>query len=570
MTSAIAAEAAAPLPRHRAVHDRRGACGTIARVVRVLVGVLLAAAALAASAQPRVALVIGNAEYTHVGALRNPVNDATDMARTLQGLGFDVTLRTNLAQRDFNRALTAFGEKIKPGTVALFYFAGHGIQFRGQNFLIPVDAQIPQEQAVRTEGLDVDRVLDQFQNASIGLVILDACRNNPFERAIRSGGGGGLAKVEAPKGMLIAFSTAPGRVAEDGTNTRNSPYTGALVRALAQPERPVETVFKEVRREVGEATANRQLPWETSSLTGDFFFRTPTLATGSAPVPSVGQAPAAEPTAAAGGPGRDAELAVELAFFDSIKNSTQAADYEAYLTQYPQGRFAVLARARLRALGGSAAPVAAAAAGAGAVVATRPASPSPPSAASATSAATPATPVRRLVYRIDDVHWRQQRDVALEISTRDADRTEFNGGRRVEAPAGRTRGAVEPALRLGLLDAYQPPAGWVPATLTEGLRFRTARYEVEGRCELQLDGRVLAARPAVAPVTTPVVPIEYTGSIGCAVGGATASGGTFWPVRFVISYAPELGRIVRAEFDGAAAPAAQLRFRELLSLQSID
>ena len=598
-----------PTPRARAATPHRAS--RIAGLLASLLAAVLIAVAAPALAQPRVALVIGNADYTHVGALRNPVNDATDVARSLRGLGFEVTLRTNLSQRDFNRALTAFGERIRPGTVALFYFAGHGIQFRGQNFLIPVDARIPQEQAVRTEGVDVDLVLDQFQNASVGLVILDACRNNPFERAIRSGGGGGLAKVEAPKGMLIAFSTAPGRVAEDGTNTRNSPYTGALVRALGQPERPVETVFKEVRREVSEATGNRQLPWETSSLTGEFYFRTPAAVAAASPAATTAAAPAP------GGPApaaRDADLAVELAFWDAIKNSTQATDYEAYLAQYPEGRFAVLARARLRSLGGTASPPAAAAA-ASVAAAASPAVPAPapapaavpvpaPSAAPAplpapapdaarpvrAEARPPAegaapgpppapagAPVRRVVYRVDDVHWRERRDVVLEVTARSGDRTEFGGGRRVEAPAGRTSGAVDPALRLGLLDTFQPPAGWVPDDLAPERRIASVRYPVEGRCELQLAGRVLAptsvalpaAREGDAPRRVEGVPIEYTGAMSCALPGVSA-GGTFFPVRIVVTHARELGRIVRAEFDGTSAPAAQLRFREVLTLLSAD
>lgn len=565
---------------------------------------LLAVALVAppAFAQSRIALVIGNANYAHAGVLRNPVNDATDVARSLQSLGFAVTLRTNLTQREFNRALTAFGEQVRPGTVALFFYAGHGIQSRGQNFLIPVDAQIRQESAVRSETVNVDQVFDQLQTASVGLVILDACRNNPFERSFRSGAGSGLAQLDAPRGTLIAFSTAPGRVAEDGTGTRNSPYTAALVKALGQPERPVETVFKEVRREVGEATANRQLPWETSSLIGEFYFRTPATAAA-----ALGSPPQAAPAAAAGSATRDADLTVELAFWDAIKNSTQATDYEAYLAQYPDGRFAVLARARLRTLGASGAPASVAAATApvpsapvpSAAVPATTATPQAPQAAAAApgiggastapgaAGGSPATAAggaggfeaRRVVYRIEDVHWRQRREVVLEVTARSADRTEFAGGRRVEAPAGRTRGPVDAALRLGLLDAYQPPAGWVPEVLTPGHRIASVRYPVDGRCELQLAGRVLAAVPVAlpaagaggAPSRVDGVPIEYTGWMTCAVmTSGVSAGNTFFAVRFVVTHAPALGRIVGADLDGTAAASAQLRFREVLSLLSAD
>jgi hypothetical protein len=291
------------------------------------------------TAESRVALVIGNSEYRHGGSLRNPVNDAADIAQRLRALGFDVTLRTNLSQREFNRALTEFGEKVSPGGTALFFYAGHGIQSRGSNFLIPVDAQIRQEQSIRSESVNVDQVLDQLTGAQVGLVILDACRNSPFERAIRSTTGTGLAQIDAPKGTLISYATAPGRVAEDGVGQRNSPYTAALLKALEQPERPVEDVLKEVRRTVTQVTANRQLPWESSSLTGDFYFRRITPAS-----PPASVAVPAPPS----GPG--VELTVELAFWDAIKNSTAGADYAEYLRQYPQGRFAGLARSRLARL----------------------------------------------------------------------------------------------------------------------------------------------------------------------------------------------------------------------------
>ncbi len=219
----------------------------------------------------RIALVIGNSAYKDV-PLRNPVNDARLMAARLREVGFEVMPLENGVQRDMNRALTRFGERLNPQTMGPFFYAGHGMQVRGRNFLVPVDASITTEASVRNESVDIDQVLDQMSGSGspLNLVILDACRNNPFERRFR-GASGGLAQIDAPKGTLIAFSTAPGRVAADGDGS-NSVYTEALARALSEAGAPVETVFKRVRNEVSRVSRDTQIPWESSSLTGDFYF----------------------------------------------------------------------------------------------------------------------------------------------------------------------------------------------------------------------------------------------------------------------------------------------------------
>lgn len=169
-----------------------------------------------AAQDKRIALVIGNAKYRE-SMLKNPVNDARAMAKALRAFGFEVIERTDVTQKEMNRAITQFGQKLSGGGVGLFYYAGHGMQVRGKNFLVPVDAAIEGEQAVRSESVDLDLVMDQLVYARVGMVILDACRNNPFERSFRSGAGGGLAQVDAPKGVLVAYATAPGKVAADGT-----------------------------------------------------------------------------------------------------------------------------------------------------------------------------------------------------------------------------------------------------------------------------------------------------------------------------------------------------------------
>ena len=239
----------------------------------IAVGAALAAllAGAPALAELRVALVVGNATYPSA-PLRNPVNDATAIADRLRALGFEVTLRTNVTQREMTRAVSRFGQSLKPGSVALFYYAGHGMQVRGRNFLVPVDADIQSEASARSEAVDLDLVLEQLGPSRLSMVILDACRNNPFEGKFRSGGGSGLAQVDAPKGTLLAYATAPGKVASDGEGAHGL-YTAELLKAMEISGAKVEEVFKAVRVNVIKATAGLQVPWESSSLTGDYYFR---------------------------------------------------------------------------------------------------------------------------------------------------------------------------------------------------------------------------------------------------------------------------------------------------------
>ena len=163
-----------------------------------------------AQTQKRVALIIGNAKYKGAPELRNPVNDAKAMSNALNALGFEVIEVTDANQKEMNRAIALFGEKLNSGAAALFFYAGHGLQVKGKNYIVPVDAQINGETAVRTETVDMDVVMDQLNAASVSIVILDACRNNPFERSFRKIGGG-LAQMDAPKGSFIAYATAPGK-----------------------------------------------------------------------------------------------------------------------------------------------------------------------------------------------------------------------------------------------------------------------------------------------------------------------------------------------------------------------
>lgn len=227
--------------------------------------------------EQRVALVIGNAAYKD-SPLINPINDARDMAAALRGLGFEVIFGENLSQTEMKRNIRVFGEKIRNGGVGLFYYAGHGIQVKGSNYLIPVNATITTEEEIEYESVDAGLVLAQMEAARnrLNIVILDACRNNPFARSFRSTQKG-LASIDAPSGTLIAYATAPGSVASDGAG-RNGLYTQELLKQMKQPGLSIEQLFKQVRASVRRQTEGKQTPWESSSLEGDFYFSTPSNA----------------------------------------------------------------------------------------------------------------------------------------------------------------------------------------------------------------------------------------------------------------------------------------------------
>ncbi|WP_156901608.1 caspase family protein [Azohydromonas australica] len=287
--------------------------------------------------EARIALVIGNAAYRS-DPLDNPVNDARLVAGVLQKAGFDVTLRQDLDRAGLLEALRSFGSRLDENTVALLYYAGHGLQLRDRNYLIPVDAEIRSEDEIPITGIDVGFVLGRMAHARsrINLVILDACRNNPFLGKTVSAQG--LAQMDAPVGTLLAYATAPGKLAADsGAGAgANSVYAAHLAKHLLTPGLSVEQVFKRVREGVVRETQQHQVPWESSSLQSEFAF-----------VPGVSATAAAAP---------DVEAAGEIAFWNSIQASTRAEEFRAYLRQYPQGRFASLAQARLAAFGAAPAP----------------------------------------------------------------------------------------------------------------------------------------------------------------------------------------------------------------------
>lgn len=294
-------------------------------------------------AERRTALVIGNADYPHAPLL-NPAHDAQSMVATLNLLGFDVISVINGTRVDMQNAILTFAERLADGGAGVFYYAGHGLQVRGQNYLVPIDENITSEGSVRFESISLDAILEQMGQPRpnrTNIIILDACRNNPY--ASRYGGSAaGLALVDSPTDFFIAYATSPGGVALDGEGD-NGLYTGELLKAMAIPDLKVEDIFKRVRANVARQTGHQQIPWEASSLVRDFIF-----------YPSVEEIEVkvaqqvVEPEVQSSQQTLRAQQvqSLELAFWEAIKNSQNAEDYEAYLKAFPNGVFAPLAKIR--------------------------------------------------------------------------------------------------------------------------------------------------------------------------------------------------------------------------------
>lgn len=287
-----------------------------------------------AQTEARVALVIGNGAYEHLPRLDNPPSDARLIAETLKELGFTLIgggAQLDLDRAAFERTIREFGANLADNSVGLFYYAGHGVQVQGENYLIPVGANPTGAADVDYELIDAELVLKQMRSAGskLNFVILDACRNNPFGgRGLRDASGG-LAQMQAPSGTLISYATQPGNVALDGSNG-HSPYTQALAETLRKPGLRVLDVFNEVGLAVDEKTLHRQQPWQSSSpINGNFYFLGQTNVTV--------QPPASQADA-------------EIVFWQSVSASGNAADFEEYLRKYPNGRFVGLARNRIAAL----------------------------------------------------------------------------------------------------------------------------------------------------------------------------------------------------------------------------
>ena len=314
--------------------------GVMAIALLALVGFLPPEPAFATG---RVALVIGNSAYAHIGRLPNPANDAVDMEAALERLGFDVTLAADVALAELNEALRKFARSTAGAEMALVFYAGHGMEMDRVNYLLPVDARLELETDVAYETVALDRVLRATEGAALRVVILDACRNNPlaaamqtrnFTRSISRGAFGALDERMLGDEMLVAYAAAEGTVAEDGTG-RNSPYTTALLQYLDQPLE-IGALFRRVRAGVLAATEGRQRPHEYQSLLREHYLS-------GAAVPDSG-------SAAAFAAATDAALQQEAVFWEAIRDSAVAADYREFLRRWPDGTLAPLAANRLEKL----------------------------------------------------------------------------------------------------------------------------------------------------------------------------------------------------------------------------
>ncbi|WP_209010699.1 caspase family protein [Labrenzia sp. PHM005] len=313
----------------------------------------------------RVALVIGNGAYEHTVALPNPANDAEVMAGKLRGLGFDVVSGTDQSYGDMRRTVMKFAKKAYGADIAILFYAGHGMQIAGQNLLVPVDAKIEDETSLDFETISVDFIMRQMsKDVKVQMVFLDACRDNPLARTLarrmgpsRSGSvGSGLAEIKVQEtggeGSVIAFATSPGDVALDGEGA-NSPFTSALIRHIDTPNASIQTVMTRVTGDVYDSTEKRQRPWVNASLIGEVFLNKQADAS-TTQVASLGdsatttQPAAPAPSAAATQSTIDWER--EKLVWNTVKESDTIADYEAYLSAYPNGTFTNFARNSIKRL----------------------------------------------------------------------------------------------------------------------------------------------------------------------------------------------------------------------------
>ncbi len=287
-----------------------------------------AAAASALNALPRIALVIGNSRYKD-SPLKNPANDAGAIGENLKKLGFAVISQLDANKSAMENAIRSYGEQLsRTKGVGLFYFAGHGLQVSWRNFLVPVDANIGRADDIPRQTVDLAALLGGIGRASnpMNIVILDACRDNPFGAELKSGKG--LSQMDAPIGTLLAYATAPGNVASDGSG-ENGLYTENLLREIQAPEAKIEDVFKRVRLAVRRASQGQQVPWESTSLEEDFYFLPPA---------SIKKLSEEE---------LERQFAEEAAAWDKALQAAQVAQVEDYLRRYPSGRFSELAQVRL-------------------------------------------------------------------------------------------------------------------------------------------------------------------------------------------------------------------------------
>ncbi len=302
----------------------------------LMAAMLAGALSSGAFAEKRLALIIGNNGYRHSGELDNPRHDARLIASVLRRAGFETDVRIDVPRKAMKEAFRAYANKIRAAgsdAVGFFYYAGHGTQVKGINYLLPVDANIETEAQVESEAISASGLMAQLEGAGnrMNIVILDSCRNNPFKRGYRAQVRG-LAPMHAPKSTLVGYSTQPGNVALDG-NAGYSPYAIALHRAIRRPGQTLQQTFKRARLEVNQATDGKQTPWEESSLFGDFYFF-----------------PDAEKAEITPATGDIIQVREEAEAWKDIRQSRDPESYRSFLAKNPEGTFALLAKDRLERL----------------------------------------------------------------------------------------------------------------------------------------------------------------------------------------------------------------------------
>jgi uncharacterized caspase-like protein len=284
----------------------------------------------AATSPARIALVIGNSEYSE-GRLKNPVNDADLMTRTLESKGFRVTTIKNATRRQMKEGIHKFTSSLDEQSIGLFYYAGHGIELEGNNYLIPVDAVIAGEGDIEYESINAGRLLNGLKRSNNGLnmIILDACRNNPYARSSRSTTRG-LSRMQPASGSLILYATEPGSVADDGSG-ENGVFTKHLVDAINQEGHSIEKVFKVTARNVSQATGKKQIPYIEGVVLGEFYFGGAN--SGSSPATLTNNS--------------TQNISLEKEFWSEVKLDQSTAMYQAYLAQYPTGLYAPIAKVKI-------------------------------------------------------------------------------------------------------------------------------------------------------------------------------------------------------------------------------
>jgi len=317
--------------------------------VITLFALVLLSSAFNGFAERRVAFVVGNGDYQHTSALPNPTNDSHDVAAALRRLNFDVTLKNNITNVDFREALATFSEAADGADIAIFFYAGHGLEIARQNYLVPVDAKLSTDRRIRFEAVSLDDVSSSMEGVKgLRLVLLDACRNNPFLKSMKRtlstrSIGRGLAAPEPQVGSLVSFAAKEGTVASDGAG-RNSPYTRGLLANLETPGLEVNFMFRKIRDSVIEATGGKQEPFTYGSLPGTSIYLKPPVQTAALQSTVQPQAQLIVPP-----PASDQ---IEVSYWVSIVNLNSKDLFQSYINRYPGGQFVEIARYRVAQIDG--------------------------------------------------------------------------------------------------------------------------------------------------------------------------------------------------------------------------